>query len=236
MKISLIICAHNEEKYIAETLTYAIKNSHGQFHEIMVVDNASTDSTALIAKSFQEVRVISEPAKGLTKARQKGLSESTGDVLAYIDADTHMPKGWVETVVKNFNKGSDIVAVSGPYIYFGVSPFMKFIVKVYWLLARIPYFFGGYMMVGGNFVAKKEALLKIGGFDTSIAFYGEDTDIARRLHSVGRIIFSRHLVMPTSARRFHGEGVIHVGWLYITNYFSILFRGKPTTSEYKDIR
>lgn len=236
MKISLIICAHNEEKYISDCLTNAIKNSQGKFHEILVVDNASSDDTVKIAQTFKEVKVISELSKGLTKARQKGLLEAKGDVLAYIDADTHMPVGWIDSLIKNFNKAEDVVCVSGPYVYYDVNIFVKLSVRLYWFLSRITTLFGGYVVVGGNFAAKRESLIQIGGFDSSISFYGEDTDIARRLHKVGRIIFSSSMVMYTSARRFHGEGVVKTGVTYALNYFSIHLRGKPMTHDYNDIR
>lgn len=237
MKISLVIPAYNEEKYIGECLEYAIKNSQGAFYEIIVVDNASTDRTKEIAETFSDVRVVHEPSKGLTKARQKGLSEAQGELIAYIDADTRMPVGWVKKVIEAFKKNPKSVAVSGPYIYHDVSWFAKQIVWLYWnVLARVSYFFTGYMIVGGNFVAKKSAILEIGGFDTTIAFYGEDTDIARRLSKVGKVLFKNKLSMETSARRFKGEGFVSTGWRYIINFTSITTKGKPTTDEYNDIR
>ena len=50
MKISLIICAYNEENYIQACLEHALKNSRGKFHEIIVVDNNSPDRTKKIAE------------------------------------------------------------------------------------------------------------------------------------------------------------------------------------------
>ena len=91
-KISLIIPAHNEEKYIADCLEHVIKNSNGKFFEIIVVNNVSSDKTEEIALKFPGVRVVHEHNKGLTHARQRGYIEAKGDILAYIDADTRMPK------------------------------------------------------------------------------------------------------------------------------------------------
>ena len=69
-------------------------------------------------------------------------------------------------------------------------------VKAYWTMVAMPvYMLTRYMVVGGNFVARRDALEAIGGFDTSIAFYGEDTNIARRLHVKGRVLFSRKFLM-----------------------------------------
>jgi len=233
MKISLVIPAHNEEKYIES----AIKNSDGKFHEIIVVDNASTDKTKQIAETFSGVRVVSEPSKGLTKARQKGLMEAKGDLVAYVDADTLMPKKWTEKVLKEFQKNTKIVCVSGPYKYYDVSFHKKIFIWLFWnLLAHPSYFFTGYMVTGGNFVAKKEALHKINGFDTTIEFYGEDTDIAKRLHKIGKIYFANKLYMPTSGRRFKGEGFTKTAIKYIINFSAIALKGKPTTKNHIDIR
>jgi len=109
--------------------------------------------------------------------------------------------------------------------------------NVYWTCLAYPtYFFTGYMMVGGNFAVKREALLKIGGFDESIDFYGEDTDIARRLSYVGKVKFTLFLPMPTSARRLKKEGLLTATFIYAANFFSEVLRKKPFTREYKDIR
>ena len=81
MDITLIICAHNEESVIGETIDVAKKYSHGRFKEILVVDNASTDSTAEVARAHG-ARVVFEPEKGLPSARQCGFENSAGEFLA----------------------------------------------------------------------------------------------------------------------------------------------------------
>ncbi|HEY4524069.1 MAG TPA: glycosyltransferase family A protein [Candidatus Paceibacterota bacterium] len=241
MNISLIVCAHNEEKWIGACLTHALKNKIPELSEIIVVNNASTDKTEEIALSFSSdfpgLRVVKENEKGLTKARARGLKEATGDILAYIDADTQMPLGWLQKVKKTFTANSKLAAVSGPYQYYDLSSWQEFMNNVYWTCLAYPtYFFTGYMMVGGNFAVKREALLKIGGFDESIDFYGEDTDIARRLSYVGKVKFTLFLPMPTSARRLKKEGLLTATFIYAANFFSEVLRKKPFTREYKDIR
>lgn len=236
LKISLIIPAFNEEKYIGNCLKMAIENSGGKFFEIIVVDNASSDNTEDVAKNFEGVKVISEPEKGLTKARQRGFLEAGGDLLAYIDADTQMLKGWIETVIKEFGENENLACLSGPYTYYDASTTRNFFVKIYWRFAKLLYWLAGYMAVGGNFVIKKEVVEKMNGFDTSIAFYGEDTDVARRASKFGKVKFTLKLLMPTSGRRFSGQGFFYTAVIYVKNFFSEVFWGKPATEEYKDIR
>ena len=90
VNISLIIPAHNEEKYLPGCLQN-IAPHVGRLLEVIVVDNASADDTAEVARQFQFARVVHEPRKGLLWARQRGFLESRGDHLAYIDADCRMP-------------------------------------------------------------------------------------------------------------------------------------------------
>ena len=60
-------------------------------------------------------------------------------------------------------------------------------------------------MQGGNFVVRRDALQKIGGYDTNISFYGEDTDVARRLSKVGHVKFTFDLPALSSGRRLAKE-------------------------------
>lgn len=236
MKLSLIIPAYNEEKYIGACLEHVLKNSNGKFSEIIVIDNASTDRTKEVAEKYPGVRVIREDQKGLTKARQRGFKESTGDILAYIDADTHMPDKWIETLEKTFNENSDHACLSGPYIYYDVSKFQQFLVKLYWYASMPLYALTGYMVIGGNFVIRRSILEKMNGFDTNIKFYGEDTDIGRRASKFGKIKFNPRFYMYTSARRLNGQGFFSTGYTYVINFLSEVFLHKPATEEYKDIR
>ena len=236
-KISLIIPAFNEEKYIGACLEHVKKSSGENFYEIIVIDNASTDRTSEISKLFEGVKVIREEIKGLTSARQRGLSESSGDIIAYVDADTRMPDWWLKYALDEFNSDPSLVALSGPYVYYDIPAFKRMLVHFYWtILARPIYLFSGYMLVGGNFLIKRDVLLKMGGFDTTIPFYGEDTNIARRASAFGKVKFNLSFWMPTSARRFAGQGWIHTTILYMANFLSEVILRKPVTKKYRDIR
>jgi len=237
LKISLIICAYNEEKYLGDCLDSAIKNSHGNFFEIIVVDNASTDGTKSVAEKRPGVRVVREDRKGLTRARQRGYEEAKGDILAYIDADTRMPKGWFDRVVYEFEKDANLGCLSGPYIFYDIPKFQQFLVYIYWYLLATPiYWVIRYMAVGGNFVIKKDVLKKMNGFDTSIEFYGEDTNIARRAHQFGKVKMMPSHFIYSSGRRLTKQGIFSTFKEYTINFLSEVLLHKPVTKEYKDLR
>ena len=236
-KVSLIICAYNEEKYIGDCLDYAIRNGNGKFLEILVIDNNSTDKTKEIAEKYPGVRVIFEREKGLTRARQRGFKESKGNVLAYIDSDTKMPKRWVDRVINEFKKNPGTAVLSGPYIYHDVPRWQQTLVKLYWRILAMPIYWAvGYMAVGGNFAIRRDVLEKMNGFDTTIEFYGEDTNIARRASEFGKVHFKPSFIMYTSGRRLVGQGMFSTATEYMLNYISEAFLHKPTTKDYKDIR
>ena len=95
--ISLIIPAYNEEAYLGACLDAVMANIADRALEIIVVDNNSTDGTKAVVERYPAVTYAFEPEKGITRARQRGFLTARGDILAYVDADTHPPAGWIET-------------------------------------------------------------------------------------------------------------------------------------------
>jgi len=234
--ISAIIPAHNEEKYLADCIVSLLSNRPPNLFEIIVVDNASTDATAKIAAGFPGVRIVSEPKKGLTHARQRGLLESRGELLAYIDADTRIHGSWFHIINDHFSAHPSHAALSGPYAYYDLPRWQNLLVKMYWHLAAPLSLITGYMIVGGNFVARKDALLTIGGFDTTIAFFGEDTNIARRLRKSGPVHFKRKFFIYSSGRRLAEEGMLKTAGTYVLNFLSEVLLHRPLTQKYTDVR
>ena len=234
--ISLIIPAYNEEAYLPACLDAVTANVAGRAVEIIVVDNNSTDGTRRIIEERAGVTYVFEPAKGITRARQRGLVASSGDILAYVDADTLPPAGWIDQIWDQFARRPDLACLSGPYSFYDLSGLRNRISTAWFVAARPIYNMTGYMMVGGNFAIKSSVLEKMGGFDSSIEFYGEDVDIGKRAKKFGKVLFLPDFVMPTSGRRMKKQGFAKMAAIYLINYLSIMARGKPATKGYKDIR
>jgi glycosyltransferase involved in cell wall biosynthesis len=248
MKISFVVPAYNEQALLPQSLT-AIRDEVvragqvlGRDAEIIVVNNASTDRTREIAESIEGVTVVDEPRKGLVQARWCGFEASTGDLIANIDADTIIPPGWLTEVMRQFERNTGLVALSGPYIYYGVPAKVNMVVAFYYRFAYAAYLMNrfvlnvGSMLQGGNFIVKREAMLKLGSPSQRFSFYGEDTDMARRLSKVGGVKFTFRLPARSSGRRLVGEGVVTIGLRYSMNFFWATFRKKPFTEVWHDIR
>ncbi len=244
MKISFVIPAYNEENYLGDCLEAIIgqKKDAPCDIEVIVVNNASTDRTEEIARSYPGVTVVNEPQKGLVHARRAGYLASTGDIIANVDADTRITPGWIGKVHRAFAKDEKLVALSGPFIYYDAPWKIRFTTRLFYSIGYIFYVINrfilrvGSMLQGGNFVVRRSALEKIGGYDVSLSFYGEDSDIARRLSKVGKVRFTFRLPAQSSARRLAKEGGFTMGLRYSVNYFWIMYFKKPFTKNYIDIR
>jgi glycosyltransferase involved in cell wall biosynthesis len=257
MRLSFVVPAYNEEAYLPACLESILSqidpsttNLAAGTCEIIVVNNASTDRTREVALRYPGVTVVDEPRKGLTFARQAGFAASTGDLIANVDADSRLTPGWVAKVLATFAEANraahpdarPLAAFSGPLVYYDLTPRQRVLVHVFYLTAWTTYAINRYllrvgsMVQGGNFVVMRASLEAIGGFNTAISFYGEDTDIARRLNDVGEVRFTFDLKMSSSARRLKSEGMLTMAARYSINYLWTTFFKRPFTETYVDIR
>src|SRR5262245_41218064 len=114
--VTFIIPAFNEEKLIP----FAIRSIRAEManrpneHEILVVDNASTDRTADVALE-QGARVVQELKRGIVTARQAGYKHARFELLANIDADNTIPAGWLDKALPALDPST--VVVTGPLVY-----------------------------------------------------------------------------------------------------------------------
>ena len=244
MKLSFVIPAYNEEALLRQCVHSIVQQLAYESidAEIIVVNNASTDRTREVAASFPEVRVIDEPRKGLVRARQAGFLAATGDLIANVDADTMLTPGWIAKVYTRFLRDPALVALSGPCIYYDLAAPMRVGVRLFYALAFVSYLTTRFvlnrssLLQGGNYVIRRDALRAIGGYNTAIEFYGEDTDAAYRLHQIGKVVFTLRLPIYASGRRLAAEGLLTAGVIYSLNYLWIILFQKPFSKGYRDIR
>ncbi|PIR76217.1 MAG: hypothetical protein COU32_03020 [Candidatus Magasanikbacteria bacterium CG10_big_fil_rev_8_21_14_0_10_42_10] len=218
ISISLIIPAKNEEAYLRACLDSVAQQTLHPI-EIIVVDNGSTDNTADIVKSYDGVVYIHEPRPGLPQARQAGLDASTGSWLVYIDADSRLPKDYLEQIVNALDGQADVVAVSNPSRFYDGTRVLDVFIRLFFfnfsVLARLGLV---RFIFGGSFAIRRTALVDLGGFNTDIHFYGEDTDLTRRMQDVGRIVYVPDAWNSTSARRYKELGFWKTIWYYASVY------------------
>ena len=124
LTVSIVIPAGNEEERIADCLTNATRQTVMP-HEVIVVDNRSTDATVDIVKQFMEehpdapVRLLhQDDEQGLIPTRNYGLNPATGDVLGRVDADCMLKPDWVEVVSGIFTEDPEAMGATGPVVYY----------------------------------------------------------------------------------------------------------------------
>jgi glycosyltransferase involved in cell wall biosynthesis len=243
-KISFVIPAYNEERYIAiclDAITHEINGRDG--FEVIVVDNNSTDKTCdIVARDYPSVTLIHERRPGANSAREAGFVVSKGELVAFLDADTQMTRGWIARAEKAFAHDPNLVCLSGPFIYYDLPLAIRMLVKVFYVVSYGVYIVNNFILrktsvvQGGSEIVRREALAKIGGHDVSLTFYGDDADLARRLSKVGEVRFSFDFSIRSSGRRLAQEGTFTMGLRYALNYFWITIFNKPFTMTSTAVR
>lgn len=242
MTISVIVCAHNEAAFLSPCLHSLLAQTRRP-DEVLVIDNASTDGTSDVASMVPGVCVVYEPRKGLVIARERGRREASGQLLVYVDADCRAPLLWLSKVEARFTRSPALMALSGSYRFYDWDWWGRLLIGLYDVtlgpathvlvkhILRI-----GVIFYGGNFAVRREALDAIGGFDTSIEFHGEDTNLGRRLFRIGRVDLRNDCYVYTSARRYNAMGKGAVFRLYVRNFWSELLHHRPKDTRHVDIR
>jgi glycosyltransferase involved in cell wall biosynthesis len=198
--LSVVVPAHNEQKYISKCLQSLKEQDYSGDYEIIVVDNGSQDNTRKIARSMG-VRVIYCPQKGVAYARQAGVDASRGLIIVQADADTIYPVWWLRRIKKQFDTHPKAVAVAGTFIYSNPpwwAGFEYFLRVVFGFLSTIV--FGRSLIISGaNFAFYKKAIIEIGGYNQK-AYSSDQLDISARLSKRGKIYYDGRSYGATSSR------------------------------------
>jgi GT2 family glycosyltransferase len=182
--VTVVVCSHNGSATIGECLD-GIRGLDYPSVETIVVDDGSADSTAAIARAAGAT-VITTPNRGLSSARNTGLSTASGEVVAYIDDDATPDPHWLRYAVATLLETSH-ACCGGPNIPPGGQGVVGDAV------AEAP---GGPIHVllsdsvaehlpGCNMVFWRQRLVEVGGFDPQFRIAGDDVDICWRLQQRG---------------------------------------------------
>ena len=213
-KVSVVVCAYNAADTIDDCLSSLAAMSYPQC-EIIVVNDGSRDDTGVRARRYPGVRVIDIPNGGLSAARNIGLAEATGDIVAYTDADVRVDRDWLTYLVQPLLSPA-FVGSGGPNIVPHDDPFVAQCV------ARSP---GGPTQVllddrvaehvpGCNMAFKRDALAGIGGFNPVYLRAGDDVDVCWRLQAKGlKIGFA-----PSAVVWHHHRNTVKAYWRQQVGY------------------
>jgi glycosyltransferase involved in cell wall biosynthesis len=196
--ISFVVPAHNEERLIGATIDsiHTAARELALPYELIVVDDASTDSTASVARE-KGARVVPCAHRQIARVRNTGARASTGDILIFVDADTIISAASVRASLAAIERGAvgggatlDVegrLPWWGPAILWGVGESMR--------LMR--------WAAGCYVFCTRAAFDAAGGFDERV-FVSEEIFFSRALQRIGRVeILREHVVTSGRKLRTH---------------------------------
>lgn len=221
--VTVIVCTRDRAALLRESLSAILKLDYPDF-DVLVVDNApKTGETAtMVREEFGDprIRLLTEPRPGLSNARNAGLRQAQGDIIAYTDDDVVVDAAWLQEIAAGFERMPGTACVTGlvpagelrspaqGYFDDRVSWSKSMTPKIYSFAdppAGLPKFpfcpsaFG----TGANFALDRRAAVSLGGFDSALGVGtrtggGEDIDMFTRV-----ILAGYSLVVQPSAIVWH---------------------------------
>jgi glycosyltransferase involved in cell wall biosynthesis len=212
LKISIVIPVYNEESHLPACLA-SIASQSIMPDEVIVVDNNSSDSSVSIAESFPFVKVLSQKRQGVVHARNLGFNAASGDIIGRIDADSVLPKDWVEKALAIMSYQT-ISAVSGSPHYYDFA-FYRIADKIDLYLRRSlsQKLKDNNFLWGSNMAIRQRDWQKVRSITCSTVHVHEDLDLALHLQSLGlNVVYDEILNAGVSSRR------VDVGFLAFVRY------------------
>ena len=236
--LSIVVCTYNRDKYLYGALKCIAENGYPtDAYEIVLINNMSTDNTESECRRFQNdypkvgFRYFVETQQGLSYARNRGIEESRGDTLLFLDDDSYIQKDYLAHLQKQLDAYPDADAFGGkidPVFETGEAP--KWLSKwnYSWVSAidlgdKVCQFKGKAFPIGANMGIKKAMLAKTGVFNTQLGrskknlMGGEEKDIFERIRQQNGNIYYfpdvvvQHVIPPSRTTKDYierlGEGV-----------------------------
>lgn len=205
MRFSVVICTFNRERFLPETLeSVAAQSFPAQGSELLVVDNASTDRTPDLCAAFASahpslhVRYVMESNQGLSFARNRGIAESTGELVVFIDDDVYLDADYLTRLDAHYAADAALMA-NGTRVkvhYEGSRPdwmsrYLEPLVGHHDFGDVKRAYPAGKYPVGCSMAFRREAFSAVGGFRTDLGRKGtslganEEKDLFARVRAAG---------------------------------------------------
>ncbi len=180
--VSIVIPAYNEQDYLGTTLTAIRKYGLGVPYEVIVVDNGSLDDTAEIVKQY-DCRLVDCPKGTIAAVRNKGVSESSGEILIFLDADVLVTREWQQgmtQIIAQLKK--DTMIVTGSRCE---APNSNSWLNNYWFKLLGSY--NAKYINSGHMITTRTLFDKVAGFSEKLQT-AEDVDFCLKATVLGAVI------------------------------------------------
>jgi len=218
--LSFVVPAHNEEASVASVVAAiaAAATEAGAVHEIIVVDDASTDATAARAAAAG-ARVVPVAFRQIAATRNAGARAAGGEVLVFVDADTLIGAD----VVAGLERALAAGAIGGGAAIRFDAPVPRW---VRWTLPLFLWLFRRLRFTGGCFLfSTRTAFAAVGGFDETL-YASEELTLCRALQKEGEFVILREAVL-TSGRKVR----TYSGWEILRDSLRIAVAGRAGVED-----
>jgi glycosyltransferase involved in cell wall biosynthesis len=192
---SVIIPLFNKAAYIARCLN-SVLNQTWQVFEILVVDDGSTDNGSDIVLAIEDprLRLIRQENQGVSRARNRGASEASTDLLAFLDADDEWLPRFLESVADLANRYADAGAYGTACWFLRRGGWVRFSGNRRALDGKFEgmvtnYFRGGHILWCGSAVVRKKVFEQAGGFDPQLK-NGQDQDLWFKIAAISAFAYT----------------------------------------------
>jgi glycosyltransferase involved in cell wall biosynthesis len=224
--ISVIIPAHNEEKYLGGTLWALEKQDYGWF-EVVVVANGCIDGTADAARGRCH-RLIVLSQKSLGVARNLGARLAKGEILVFLDADTLLDPSALGTIAREFRKENAAGTLKGRPDVGRLQYQLIYFLKNFEHRTRM------HLGSSGVILCWRDHFMRAGGFDEGLEVR-ENSELIWRLRRFGSYKYIDSAVATTSMRRYDQQGWGRIVWLWCKLWFHTHF-GDLHKRKYETVR
>jgi glycosyltransferase involved in cell wall biosynthesis len=182
--VSFVIPVKNDASRLRRCLATVVANDYPrELIEVLVVDNESTDASAQVGIDAGAT-VIRSSAKSVADVRNGAAHHARGSILAFVDADHEIDRGWVRAAVDVLS-ATDIGATGAPCL---TDPSPTWVQRQYDAMRSRPASREEVQWLGsGNLAVKKHVFDELGGFDAQLTAC-EDVDLCNRLRQAGHRI------------------------------------------------
>lgn len=183
--VSVVVTARNEARRLPELLAaLAAQTLDDSRFEVVVVDDASTDDTAAVARRGGARVIGALSHRGLAAGRNLGIAAARAQIVALTDADCIPAPDWLELGVASFRRRRADILAGGIHVDTGRRPTVAALVDAAIHLDQARYVARGFG-AGANLWLRRDLVLEQGGFDERIGTYGEEEELCQRAVAAG---------------------------------------------------
>jgi GT2 family glycosyltransferase len=191
--VSVVVPTHNRAGYLEVTLGSLADQPSGVPHEVIVVDDGSSDSTREVVAQAGAAYLRHESPRGPNAARNTGIEAARAPLIALIDDDVRIPPGWVAALVAGAERHSWAEALGGPIRASLEGPAPRSCGRESAPITTLD--LGGDdgetgFVWSANMAVRRSAIERIGPFDENVPIYGDEEEWLLRLHANGgRVVY-----------------------------------------------